>query len=84
MDRALMNRVSRALTERGCRYGDVVYFLERLEQRPWTAVAPKTVKPTSVPGNHVSVATKNGRVWGFESMQERDDFVAHRGGSAFP
>lgn len=84
MNRSVLHKIGHALTDRGCTYRDSVFFLGQLEKYPWTAVAPKTIKPQSFPHNHVAVDLKSGRVWGFETMQVRDAFVASSGGSKFP
>ncbi len=80
-----MHKLSLALRDTGMAHRDQVFLLQRVEHYPWLATAQISVKPPTVPGDHMSAVGRKGfRVWGFQTMKERDDFVAHRGGSLFP
>lgn len=47
------------------------------ERYPFRAEAPTAIKPHTVPGVHASVVVRAGwRLWGFETEEARDTFVA--------
>jgi hypothetical protein len=69
----------------GMRNRDIFQMKAWLPDYPHLAQAPKSVKPTIVPGNHVSVRMRQGcRMWGFQTEAERDTFIVQFGGLPFP
>ena len=61
------------------------WFKRRLDKYPFVARAPTSVRPETVPGDHVSIGDPDRigwRRWAFETAAERDQFCERFGGTA--
>jgi hypothetical protein len=64
---------------------DAVFFHTRVKRYPFWAKSPTSVKPPLVPGDHMSVRLCMGwRLWGFQTLAERDTFVMQFNAFEFP
>lgn len=63
------------------RQRDQHWWDTRKGRYPFHAIAPVSIKPTIVPGDHISCLFRTGwRIWGFKTLKERDTFVIQFGG----